>query len=693
MPAIISDRLWVRQAFMTRSIKNKTEDVGYKAQFFSTVSMKFTDSGPGGDICINPHPQYCRHTDLRPNAGTNKAASMKIEGKGQGRFMSEAVNDNMQVIQIRCGVPQHNSLNQFFMQFYNPAASRLAKSGRTTGIAFGAGQALAFVTQIVFWPLAGLSVLSNTYNGLMGKTRSRYYYLKPTMPLYWATAQNILNSISANNGLIPRIGGDTSPRLLGSDDYKYTKDELAQFARIAPDLFSASEPGTIDLFAVATRAQRLARKRELEYQRVLDRTTADIFKDIKATLGVPMPAPADKPFSTYWGQWLNTSMTMAAAGEAGLTNAIAAGAPAEGETTTVPAPGTTSFTEMVATTQQEASDMSKWWDAEMNDGSAWIGFRVNSTGEVGESFNNTTTQSELLGNINSKSSAARNTRFSLADGNISDGMLGKVLGGAISAIGDVVAGYAEQMSISGLAVLGGSAFVDIPDHYDSSDYQASTSSYTIVLNSPYGNPISRLMNIDIPLSCLLAIALPRSTGKASYTSPFLLEYYDKGRAQSRLAIVTGLSVRRGGGNTGWTGDHKPLRIDVTLDIKHLDNILHMPVTSGITLGTAVAGALAEGAGAAINAAPADSLGSTINTLAAGIVTNAFSDDTAFTDYMAVLGSMGLADQIYPMRKLKVALTKSAADFQTLTSKARFFATIAATTPGQILSIPYAGTIR
>lgn len=692
MPAIIADRLWVRQAFMSRSEKLKVNDIAYKVQFYSTVQNKFTDSTPGGDLCINPHPQFCRHADIRPETGDAKFKSMKINGKGQGRFVSEAFNDNMQVIQMRLGVPQFNSLNQFFMQFYNPAASRLAKTGRTAGIANGVGRGLAFITQIVFWPLAGLSILNNTYNGLMGKQRSKYYYLKPTMPLYWATAQNILNQISANDGIIPRIGGDTGGKNVPMSMYQYKKEELDAFARIAPDLFTASEPGTIDLFAVATRAQRLARKQELEFQRQLDHTEANLVTDVKRFIGIPMKPDSDTPFATYWSKWLQTSMTMTASAEAALTQQIASGDPSAPAT-----PGATgnssNFTEQIPMTDQELKDVSHWWDAEMNDGSAWIGFRVNNTGEAGETFSNSTTQSEMLSNINSKSASARNTLFSFAGGNISDGLIGQAIGGIAKAVGDVVGGFAEQMNISGLAVLGGSAFVDIPDHYDSSDYQASDTSYTIVLNSPYGNPMSRLINLHIPLACLLATALPRSTGKQSYTSPFLLEYFDKGRAQSRLAIVNELSIRRGGGNTGWSGDKRPLRIDVTLGIKHLDNILHMPVTSGLSFGEIVAGAASEAAGAAIAQTGTDSLASNVNTLAAGIITNAFSDDTAFTDYMAVLGSMGLADQIYPMRKLKVALTKQAADFQTLTSPARMASIIAATTPGQLLSIPYAGTIR
>ena len=54
----------------------------------------------------------------------------------------------------------------------------------------------------------------------------------------------------------------------------------------------------------------------------------------------------------------------------------------------------------------------------------------------------------------------------------------------------------------------------------------------------------------VPLSMLLAGALPKSTGKHSYDAPFLVEIYDKGKAQTRLGIIDSISITRGVGRLG-----------------------------------------------------------------------------------------------------------------------------------------------
>jgi hypothetical protein len=208
-------------------------------------------------------------------------------------------------------------------------------------------------------------------------------------------------------------------------------------------------------------------------------------------------------------------------------------------------------------------------------------------------------------------------------------------------------------------------------------------SYTINLVSPYGNPMSQMMNIHIPLACLLALALPLSTGKQSYTSPFLIEIYDKGRQQSRLAIVDSMSVTRGTGNLGFTNEGHVMAIDVSFTVKDLSSVLHMPIAQGISFSAAAAGAIAGGALAGVVGAAG---GFGLGAIAAG----AFDEDTVFTDYMAVLGGMGLADQIYAWRKYKLNLTKTMANFSTWSSWAHWASWAGNTPPGRLISMVYKG---
>ena len=192
-----------------------------------------------------------------------------------------------------------------------------------------------------------------------------------------------------------------------------------------------------------------------------------------------------------------------------------------------------------------------------------------------------------------------------------------------------------------------------------------------------------MMNIHIPLVCLLALALPLSTGKQSYTSPFLIEIYDKGRQQSRLAIVDSMSVTRGTGNLGFTNEGHVMGVDVSFTVKDLSSVLHMPIAQGISFSAAAAGAIAAGAMAGVAGAAG---GFALGAIAAG----AFDEDTVFTDYMAVLGGMGLSDQIYAWRKYKLNLTKTMANFSTWASWAHWASWAGNTPPGRLMSMVYKG---
>jgi hypothetical protein len=187
-------------------------------------------------------------------------------------------------------------------------------------------------------------------------------------------------------------------------------------------------------------------------------------------------------------------------------------------------------------------------DAEFRDGSEFAIFRVDHTGSVSESFGNSTAPSSMVQKLNDISSGFREARFSFADGNILGGAIGDAIGSVVSAVSDVAIGAADGVSLGFaglLAGLGGSGYLDVPEHWQNSTASLPRGSYTIKLISPYGNPISRMNNIWIPFYMLLAGGMPRSTGKQSYTSPYYCQIYDRGRLQSRLAMVESISVTRG----------------------------------------------------------------------------------------------------------------------------------------------------
>ena len=230
--------------------------------------------------------------------------------------------------------------------------------------------------------------------------------------------------------------------------------------------------------------------------------------------------------------------------------------------------------------------------------------------------------------LNGVSSQFREARFSMADGNIFGGIINDIQ----NAVTDVVIGGADGVTLgfAGLvAGLGGSGYIDIPKHWQSSNANLPRGSYKIRLISPYNNPVSRMMSIWIPFYMLLAGALPRSIGHQSYTSPYYCQIYDRGRLQSKLAMIESVSISRGVSNLGFDINGQALAVDVQFNVVDLSSIMHMPISSGGLTETDMA----------------------------------MDDDNITMDYLNVLAGMDLYSQIYSFPKAQLKLTAKLANMK------------------------------
>lgn len=673
------DSSWIKRAFI---IPDEASDSKYQSRrYFSTASIKFTDSSLGGNTVINPPYQFTESADI-PIPGLFSGGSKDPVMNGQGPYYSEAIDDNMQQVHCRMGVAAHNSLTRFFGNLYDSDAGRLARTGRTFDPAFLLGRAAGFVVSIIFWPIMAIQLAASGIRMLMGHPTTKFYYLKPTMPIYWNAVTYIVNQITVNKGIVPRIMDDKAASEAGERNYGYSADEIKEFHHLLPDIFE--EDGTINVYAIANRGQRLARKMYLRMENAM-KSNSNLLDAINEVYGKGVADHKPPPLMSREGQTDSESyMQMYFQKGGGDANQAKATAPTDanagktlGEATAQAQEKPNSESSTGANVQQDTTGRSnsgeyetiqepvldangketdtsitnrkslfsrtaEFFKAELDHGGAFFSFRPDYAGPVQESFSNSFGQSEIQNKINSLSSSARSTRFNFANGKIS-GVIGEVLDVAQG----FVSGAINQFNVQGLAVLAGNAFVDIPMVWENATANLPTAQYTIRLGGPYGNPISQLMDIDIPLACFLAMALPRATGPQTWTSPFLLEYYDRGRSQSRLACISALSVQRAIGNLGFTHDWRALAVEVTLTIMPLDSIISMPITTGFTVN------------------PAKIM---------------FTEDTAFTDYLNVISGMGMQDQIYAYNKWKLNISRSLQNFDTFFSAAHF-ASFASDLPG------------
>jgi len=674
---VFRDNQWIRQSFLVNSDSLESDDIIKRT--FTTASLKFTDSALGGNFAINPPPQFTATADMN-------VKGVFSTGYGMGRYYSEAIDDNAQVIHMRFGVPQFNSLTTFFTGFYDSPAGQLARTGRSSDVFYMLGVAAGFIVSIISWKLLAVHLIGDAVRFALQKPSSKFYYLKPTMPLYWNAVTTMVNQIAVNKGIVPRIG-DNDIQGFGQKElngnYEFGSDAVMKLHEMIPEVIN--ENGGIDVYAMSTRAQRLARKRMKIMQKKLNADGLDFDYKTKITeiMNEALTDTAPRSFLTYLKNWIITEPSKSVSQVAN---------PGTGETSNASS-STTNDPNAPAAKNNEtpnppdenfSRNESAWGGffefarAELDDGGAFASFRVNSTGQINESFSNSVIESELSNKINGMSASARSTNFDFANGNISDGVIGKAVGAVISGVKDFVAGVGKGLEISGLATLNGAAFVDIPKHWHSSSASLPRANYTINLVSPYGNPISQMFNLYVPLTMLLAGALPLSTGKQSYTSPFLVELYDQGRCQTRLGMIDSISITRGTGNLGFDNAGHAMGIDVTFSVIDMSSIMHMPITQYFRFKNMM---IAAG----------DAVGGEAGAAAMAGLTGAFDDDTVFSDYMAVLSSIGLQDQIYSYRKLKLQLTNRIQAFKSWTSPAHFASFAGDTVPGRLLSALYKGT--
>lgn len=307
----------------------------------------------------------------------------------------------------------------------------------------------------------------------------------------------------------------------------------------------------------------------------------------------------------------------------------------------------------------------------MEMGAEFVTFRVNNTGSQSESFSNTSGESGLMETINSNSSTARAARFNFAGGNI-----GGPIGSLLNAAEETVAGILDSVNLGGLMAVGGTAFVDIQKVYQNSSADMMGTSITIPLRAWSADQWTVAKDIAYPLFCILALAMPKSTGSRSYDEPFLLELFLKGRSQIREGRVRSVSITRGVGDVAWTKDGHALGIDVTIDFEDMSGVVGVPINPATSRLTA----LVSGAGQAVGG----TFGTWVDQATAAFSKSTYSEDNKFGDYMNVLAAVDLDRQINTLAKYKVRLAQTRASMEQWRSPHLAVSMFAETLPGRII---------
>lgn len=109
--------------------------------------------------------------------------------------------------------------------------------------------------------------------------------------------------------------------------------------------------------------------------------------------------------------------------------------------------------------------------------------------------------------------------------------------------------------------------VSLPSIWENSTYQPNFTA-NINLVSPYGHYKAITEFIIKPLTYLLILSAPQSSDGMTYGKPHFLTLHSYGMNYMPLGIISNISMRRGGNDTGFNIYKQPLSINITLSFKY-----------------------------------------------------------------------------------------------------------------------------
>lgn len=205
----------------------------------------------------------------------------------------------------------------------------------------------------------------------------------------------------------------------------------------------------------------------------------------------------------------------------------------------------------------------------------FVGFKIGKSVDSSESASNSTGEIPIMSMVNEKARAGRDMNNSMMGGNIGEGLVATTLSAAFMGAKAIVEGFADALSVGTFAeVLKGSGYVDIPEVWQSSSFSKSYS-FTMQLRAPAADIVSQFYYLYVPLAMILCGAFPRATGKASYTSPFMVRAFCKGMFAIPMGIIDNITIKRGDAEFGWSINNLPTCIDISFTIKDLSPIMYV----------------------------------------------------------------------------------------------------------------------
>lgn len=596
----VRDSDWVCSCFMIPSEANW--DYEKEKRYFTTATRKVGGSGLGDGRVLNMPPGINEFCDIPMGFGITG----EEDGTGQGVHFSEGLDDQLDVIHIRPGVPRYSSLGRFYSEAVQSDAVKVNEYGwfdnAVNKVSGAAGYLLTLPFRIVMSPFNVIGrLLSND-----DTNRYSYYYLAPATHAFWKTLDNIVNDFAIRSGVIPGAAYDGAYQDGTASTKTIRPEDVDYFIENLPGVYRDGKFGVprIDVLAISARHTLLTSRRE-EYlskklsalsQDELDEEYLVKWETVMRThnpWGDDESARGLEGIHTIGDALNGTSMAMKNNYDKIVSSNLSTIVDAQNtsQEVTVADDGTVSAQEGPVdldlsssglTPEMDDADFVSNFSAITAAGADWISLAVDQVTETTVTIDNTTGPSGLAGMINGMVSSMRGVNFNIAGGNIGDGVGANLVEGLLKTGGAAISGLTNQF-VGGMpsAILGGKAFIDFPDVYQESSMEFNSLNYSLTSISTSGHPLAKLRML-MPYFALLALASPRSGGPSSYTPPYLVEVQHKGRGIVQLGMIDNLSATFGT-EDGWDVNDIPNQVSIEFSIVNLSKGFHVPVDPEVSL--------------------------------------------------------------------------------------------------------------
>lgn len=515
-------------------------DYAYNTSVEYLGTSGYTDTRLGANDAVNCIWQFNRDDDIvHP---IHQTGGDRLHRIGMGRVYAETTNRNQTVAYFTFGVPVFTNLVDFYTRAfdadvitYNVTGGFGLKNAVTRLFNTVASAAGTIAVLAITLPILPFKWLGDFLSHSKSYRIDRFYDLRTTMHLYYRYVDSILTQWAVGVGLY----SDSSNYLPSRDSLplalQFTGGSIFNIIALRGAIMSSRRTGFVssdydweqDLIKFSTMDPD-----EFDGTNLSDAGTSGSLDQFPTGLDDVTGGGPGQPLRTDASVWNNNRVDFTEA----LTNNVL---------------GATQF----------------------------IGFRINKSVDASESFSNTTGTSPLAEQFNNKVRENMVSMFQTGMGSAEGSHTGiSIVDTLANGFHKVLKGASQVFGVSDLAeAVIGNAFIDVPESYRGSEFSKSHS-LSFQLRSPYGDVSSIYQTIIVPLSMILAAALPRSGGPYSYLSPFLCRVYVKGMFSVPLGIIDSLSIKRGSSEFGWTYMNLPTCVDVTMSIKDLSPLVYMAMT-------------------------------------------------------------------------------------------------------------------